>query len=100
MKQPFKGDRYKPVTWRRRLTIVLLAVVTACGLLLYMLGRRGDIWRSYPHSALVAVPEVKADAPRCRDGNTVDCVGGMATVIVAPAPAASTPPARHRPAPG
>lgn len=103
---PFEGDEYRPVPWRRKLLILLLAVMTAISLLGYMLGRRGDIIRTAPHvtsaasaasaastavdvaSAPATTPAPTPDVPRCKPGQTTGCVGGMATVIVAP-PASS-----------
>jgi hypothetical protein len=79
----YKSVRYRPVSKRRRLLIVVLALATAATLLLYILGRRGAI--------LSGKRPVPADVSACKGGNTTGCVGGMATVIVAPAPAASAP---------
>ena len=85
MEDRYKAVRYRPVSIRRRLLIVLLALATAAALLLYMLGRRGQIVRGGP--------PVTADVAACKNGNTVNCVGGMATVIIAPsrAPAPAAP---------
>ncbi len=98
----YKSVRYRPVSKRRRLLIFLLALVTAATLLLYILGRRDAI---HSHPLLLPLP---ADVSACKDGKTTGCVGGMATVIMAPvpvpapvsAPAASAPPAPPHPAPG
>ncbi len=98
----YKSVRYRPVSKRRRLLIVGLAVATAATLLLHILGRRDAI-----HSQPLLLP-LPADVSACKDGKTTGCVGGMATVIMppasvaapAPAPAASTPPVPRRPAPG
>ncbi len=79
----YKSVRYRPVSKRRRLLIVLLAVAMAATLLLYILGRRGAI--------LSGKRPVPADVSACKGGNTTGCVGGMATVIMAPASPASTP---------
>ena len=80
-KDRYKAERYRPVSIGRRLLIVLLALATAASVLLYMLGRRGQIVREGPPSM--------ADFATCKNGNTLNCVGGMATVIIAPAPAAA-----------
>jgi hypothetical protein len=77
----YKSVRYRPVSKRRRLLIVLLALATAATLLLYILGRRGAI--------LSGKRPVPADVSACRGGNTSACVGGTVTVIMAPAPAGS-----------
>jgi hypothetical protein len=80
MKVPYQVERFRPVKWRRRLLLVALAVATAISLLGYMMGRRSDILRAGPPEA--------ADVATCKGGKTEGCVGGMATVIMAPAPAA------------
>lgn len=94
----YQSVRYRPVSRRRRLLIGLLALATAAVVLLYILDRRDAIHR---HPLLLKLP---ADVSACQGGKTTGCVGGMATVIIAPArpaaPAASTPPAPPRPAPG
>ncbi len=100
----YKPVHYRPVSKRRRLLIVLLALATAAVVLLQILGRRDAI---HSHPLLLPLP---ADVSPCKDGKTTGCVGGMATVIVtpvptpasvlAPDPAASAPPAPRRPAPG
>jgi hypothetical protein len=79
----YKSVRYRPVSKRRRLLIVLLALATAAVLLMQILGRRDAI---HSHPLLLPLP---ADVSPCKDGKTTGCVGGMATVIVAPAPAAA-----------
>lgn len=94
----YKPVPYRPVSRRRRLLIALLALATAGTLLLQILGRRDAI---HSHPLLLPLP---ADVSPCKDGKTTGCVGGMATVIVRPAPppapAAPAPPAPRRPAPG
>ncbi|MDE2372062.1 MAG: hypothetical protein KGN16_24040 [Burkholderiales bacterium] len=74
---------YRPVSPRRRLLIVLLTLATVAAGFFTMLERRGQIVRA------------RASAPLCAKGQLVDCVGGMAQVIVAApastAPAASAP---------
>jgi hypothetical protein len=87
MQQPFEGDDYRPLNWRRRLLIVLLALGTASTVLLYMLGRRGEIEGGRPHPG--AGPALPADVARCKPGQTEGCVGGMATLIIAPAGSAA-----------
>jgi hypothetical protein len=91
----YESVRYRPLSVRRRLLIVVLAVATAVGVLLYMLGRRDAIVHGSPLDLLLP-----ADVPACKAGHTTGCVGGMARVIVAPLPAASAAPAPHRPASG
>jgi hypothetical protein len=82
----YKSVRYRPVSIRRRLLIGLLALATAAVVLLYILGRREAIVHGDPQ----ALP-LPADVSACKGGNTTGCVGGMATVIMAPPPAASAP---------
>jgi hypothetical protein len=86
MDQPFKGDAYRPINWRRRVLLVLLAVATAVSLLGYMLGRRGDIVRTGQ--------TLQGETAACKPGQTAGCVGGMATVIVAPAASGAAAAAR------
>jgi hypothetical protein len=81
----YKRVRYRPLSKRRRLLIVLLALATAASLLLYILGRRGAI---HDHPLLLPL---RADVANCQGGKTSGCVGGMATVIMAAPPAASAP---------
>lgn len=83
MKEPYEVERYRPVSKRRRLLIVALAVATGVSLLTYMLGRRGEIVRTGQ--------TVQGETAPCKPGQTVGCVGGIATVIVAPASPASAP---------
>jgi hypothetical protein len=84
MQQPFSGDAYRPISWRRRLLIAVLALTTAGSVLLYMLGRRGAILGAGPPAS--ALP---ADVAACKPGQTEGCVGGMALLIVVPGPAAA-----------
>ena len=81
MKEPYAVERYRPTSMRRRVLIVLLALATAVSLLLYMVGRRGDIIRGN-ETWLV-------DVPTCKNGKTEGCVGGTVTVIALPPPAAA-----------
>lgn len=77
-------DSYRPLTPRRRVLIALLAVATALTLILMMLERVG--------APPLPRPPPRPDAARCAAGQTTDCVGGKAEVIVMPAqPPASAP---------
>jgi hypothetical protein len=80
----YEAVPYRPVSQRRRLLIVLLALATAATLLLYILGRRDAI---HSHPLLLPLP---ADVSACKDGKTMGCVGGLATVILAPAASAAS----------
>ena len=80
MDQPFEGDAYRPVSRRRRLLLVALAVAVAVSILSYMLGRRDEIVRTGQ--------TVQGEAAPCKPGQTQGCVGGIATVIVTPAASA------------
>ncbi len=78
--------------WRRRLLAVGLAIATAITIVLTLLSPPGGVKRKHPPPP--------PDTARCEKGQTADCVGGTAAVIVmpiapssvpTPAPAASTP---------
>lgn len=80
-----KVERYRPLSWRRRVLIVLLAVATAWTVGWLILEPPGGVKRPRP-----APPGQRPDAARCAEGQSADCVGGKAMVIVPPAaPAAS-----------
>ena len=81
MKEPYQVERYRPVSTLRRVLIVLLAVVTAGSLLMYMLGRRGEIVRTGQ--------TLQGEVAACKNGQSEGCVGGLATVIIAPPPASA-----------
>jgi hypothetical protein len=67
--------------WRRRLAIALLAVGMGWLVVDTMLDPPGNIKRN---------PPPRVDAPTCQPGQTRGCVGGTATIIVAPAPPAAS----------
>lgn len=71
---------YQPLTWRRRLLIVALAVATAFTVVSLLLDPPGGVRRQHIQ---------RVDRPTCTEGQTVNCVGGTAEVIVVP-PAASS----------
>jgi hypothetical protein len=66
---------------RRRLLILLLAIATAITVALLLLYPPGGVQRKRPPAG--------ADAPRCAAGQSRDCVGGQADVIVVPPPASA-----------
>ena len=72
----FNVDPFPGLPWRRRLLIVVLAIGTAITVVLTLLAPPGGLKRKPP-----------ADTARCAAGQTRDCVGGQADVIMAPAPA-------------
>lgn len=81
-------DAYRPITRRRRLLIVVLALGTAITVLLSLIYRPGSV-KPPP-------PPPNPDAARCSGGQSDNCVGGTADVIMLPAskpaaPAASSP---------
>ena len=81
----FEPDPFPRFPWRRRLLILALALATSTTVLVYvMLPPAG----SKRHG-----PVVTPDAARCAAGQTTDCVGGTAAVIVAPLPAPASAPA-------
>lgn len=69
-------EQFPKLPARRRLLIALLAVVTAVVVVLTMLHPPGGVQRKRTPPPDVAV---------CAPGQTQNCVGGTATVIVAPA---------------
>jgi hypothetical protein len=77
-------DRYRPLSLRRRLLFMALAVATAVGVVLLLLDPPGGVQRKRP----VAPPP----AP-CAPGQTLHCIGGKAEVL-APAPLPPTPASR------
>ena len=72
-------DRYRPLSVKKQVLVVVLALLTASTVMLSMLYRPG----SPPPPRAVA-----PDAARCAPGQTTDCVGGIAAVIALPASAA------------
>jgi hypothetical protein len=83
MKQPYEVEAYRPVSKRRRLLLVVLAVATGVSLLGYMRGRKGDIESQGPI--------LPSDVAACKNGKTEGCVGGLAAVIAVPAVAPGPP---------
>jgi len=73
-------DTYQPLNVKKRVLVVVLALVTAATVLLSMIYRPGSP-PPPPHA-------VAPDAARCAVGQTTDCVGGTAAVIALPASAA------------
>ncbi len=76
----FEVEKFPAPPWRRRLLVLALALFTAWLILSHVMGRPG---------AADFKPPPRADKPVCQPGQTTDCVGGTASVIVAPL-AAST----------
>jgi hypothetical protein len=76
-------DAYRPLSGRRRLLIVVLALATAATIVLSVLGTPGGAKGPRPPPAPPA-PEPAACAP----GQSIGCLGGKADVIVPPASAA------------
>lgn len=77
----FKPDPYRPISWRRRLLIVLLAVATAAFVVYSMTRRSGEVRNAVLHPADVAA---------CAPGQTEGCVGSMTAVIAVPSAAAAS----------
>ena len=75
----FEPDPLPRVPWRRRLLVVVLALVTSTTVLVYVMLPPVGSKRYGP----------AADAARCTAGQTTGCVGGMAADISAPQPASS-----------
>ncbi|MEK8047966.1 hypothetical protein [Ideonella margarita] len=74
-------DRYRPTSRRQRLTIVAVTVATVVGLWLLLIYRPGGHPRVIPRFGTEA----------CKPGQTTDCVGGQANVLLLPATPASSP---------
>ena len=77
---PPRAEEYQPLSRRRRLLIVGLAVAMACTVGWLILEPPGGVQR--PRVA----PGMLPDPARCSPGRDTDCVGGKAMVIL---PAAS-----------
>ncbi|MDQ2780841.1 MAG: hypothetical protein M3Y32_14930 [Pseudomonadota bacterium] len=82
--KPLRVDKFNPITPRRRLLIVVLALSTA-GLLMYSVLERPGLHLTRP---------IPLEPARCAKGQQIGCVGGQVDVIVvAPtAEPASQPP--------
>ncbi|WP_201494633.1 hypothetical protein [Rubrivivax sp. A210] len=78
---PSEPARYRPISPRRRLLILALAVATAVSIVLLLVGEPGG-------ARLAQRPPPPAGPALCSEGQSSGCVGGLARVIV-PAPAAS-----------
>lgn len=74
-------DDLPPMPWRRRALLLLLAVVTAVLIVLALIYQPGRKPRPLPPPA---------DAARCRPGQTRDCVGGTAEVMLLPSSSAAS----------
>jgi hypothetical protein len=77
-RSPTADESYRPLPLRRQLLIVVLAVATAFTVLWMLLERPGA-----PHLK-------RLDREVCSKGQTADCVGGKADVIVLPPAAAAS----------
>ena len=73
-------DDYRPISARRKLLILLLAVATAITVILTLLKTPAGAMHTSPKPSM-------PDAARCDEGNSHQCVGGKADVIVVPPPA-------------
>ena len=75
------ADEPFPATpWRRRLLVLVLALATAATVVLSIVDTPGGAKHKRPPPP---------DAPLCSAQQSTDCVGGMAGVIVTPAPASA-----------
>ncbi len=77
--------RYRPVSRRRRMLILLLAIGTAIMVVWMLLERPGGLHgpRAQPAAAQTPAPAI------CADGVQIHCVGGKAEVIMS-APASAS----------
>ena len=84
---PAKEATYRPLSSRRRLFVLLLAVGTAVGIVLLLVGEPGGARLGRQQASASAPAPTTAPGPAvCADGQGSGCVGGLARVI---APAAS-----------
>ena len=74
-------DPYRPVSRKRRLLIVVLAIATAAFVVYSMTRKSGVVRNAVRHAA---------DVPACAPGQTEGCVGSMTSVITRPASAAAS----------
>ncbi len=74
------SSEYRPLSRRRKLLIVALAVATAFTVVNLLLDPPGGVRRQHIQ---------RVDRPACSASQTTDCVGGQTDVIVVP-PAAAT----------
>jgi hypothetical protein len=82
MKRRPADDRFAPLSRRRRLLVAALALATVVLVVWLLTERPGGVKRPPPGAG--------PDRARCGPGQTDDCVGGKAVVIVPAAqPAAS-----------
>lgn len=80
MRGMYEVEEFPEPTWRRRLLVVACALTTVYVIMSNML--------ALPDGAGYKLPPTP-EKNLCSDGQTAGCVGGMATVILAP-PAPST----------
>ena len=71
-------DRYRPVSLRRKVLTVGLAIVTAATIVLTLTHKHRGAQHGQPSPAT------------CADGKGDDCIGGKATVIALPPTAAAS----------
>jgi hypothetical protein len=71
-------DDLPPMPWRRRALLLLLAIATAVAIVLALIVQPGRKPRPIPPTP------PPADAARCKPGQTRDCVGGTANVMLLP----------------
>lgn len=77
MKEP-EVERYRPIPGRRRLLLLVPAVVTAAFVTWAMTRKSGLVREAAKHPA---------DVPACAASQAEGCVGSMTTVITPPSPA-------------
>jgi hypothetical protein len=78
----FPETPYRPLTWRRRLLVLVLAIATAITVVMLLLDPPGGVKRTRPAAA---------EPARCVEGQSTGCVGGKAEVIVPVRPLAGAP---------
>lgn len=82
IRNPFRRSGFQSTTRRQKLVIAALAVGTTLAIGVAMLT---------PHVAYLRakIALMRADKPRCADGQTEGCVGGTMGVVVVPPPASA-----------
>jgi len=79
---------YRPISRRRRLLIVALAVATAVAVITTLLDPPGGVQRPRTAPAAALSPAVTAVPAPCAPGQENACVGGKAEVLQPPPPTA------------
>jgi hypothetical protein len=82
----YEVEKFPAMPWRRKLLLLACALATVTLILSQMMSKPGA--GPYKPPAQLASP----DPARCAPGQTTECVGGMATVILPATPVAGSAP--------